>query len=167
LLARELLRRPKVTGESVIWSFDNLQVVAQSLAAIDDAAPPLIVYISADGHLEDYCSEWMVRHRWVASKDVATRLLAQFDAQVCTLMSRLAGSFGLTLNMGSPVWHTQDPYADDVDAFFDLYVENALRTLDWLKVEHAAPRVTRGAFAALMRSWAPRMVDQPPTSHEH
>lgn len=138
-VARELLRDPLGAGGNFVWSYNEIEAVTRSLPVTTESDQPIIIFLASDADLSDYSAEWMPRRNFTSSKENALRLLNEMSSTVHNVILKRTVDSYLVLQVGSPVWHEDNPYRDAVHEFFDCYVDTAYRVLDWLRAMHGAP----------------------------
>jgi transposase-like protein len=145
--ARQLLEEPSVASSRVVWTYDDVEPLIETLPHIGPELP-LVIFVRAPDPVVDYAAEQSPRGvsaQWMRA--------AQYQARgIVEGLIEKHKERGLILEL--PDLPLAAGELHDVDLFFDAYVKLAFQAARWLEQVHGGPALEEapGVLGALWRS---------------
>lgn len=146
-MARLLLEELSVASGRLVWAYDDVEPLIETLPNIGPELP-LVVFLRAPDAVVDYAAEQSPRG--VSAQRMRT---AQYQARgIVEGLIEKQKERAIILEL--PQLPLRPGELHDVDLFFDAYVDLAFQAARWLQQVHGGPALeeARGVLGALWRS---------------
>lgn len=144
-IARRLLEDPTGAGRRLVWAYDDLEPLVETLREpLLGRDLPLVVFIRIPESLIEYGGRRLPRGVDAAAIETAQN-------RVGRLLDQRGGDRSVVLDL--PDLPLGPDRLHDVDVFFDAYVTLAFEAVEWLEKFHDGPRLEAapGTLAELWR----------------